>query len=157
MPVLLVREGASTISPASVLASTQTTHVVLVGGEAALGAPLKEWIEDVYGVATTRLSGADRYATATEVAEWALAAQRADAGFVGVATGSDWPDALAGAALAGSRSGVLLLARPTHLGDNTGAFLEWYARPESELRVFGGQAVVSPMIENQLRCALPEQ
>ena len=157
MPVLLARRTALTAPAAALLASAETTHAIFAGGAAALAPELERSVASAYGVATTRLAGADRYGTAAAVGEWALATRRADAGFMGVATGTGWPDALAGGPAAGARRGVLLMTRPAHLPGEVAAFLGRHARLETEVRLFGGEAVVSAVCENEIRRALPEQ
>lgn len=59
------------------------------------------------GFAFTRLSGADRYATAAAVATSTFSSAET----VVVATGEDFPDALAAAYLAGARNAAVLLVR----------------------------------------------
>ncbi|MGB4592180.1 MAG: cell wall-binding repeat-containing protein [Coriobacteriia bacterium] len=69
--------------------------------------------------------------------------------FVGVATGMDFPDALAAGAGVGARNGVLLLTQkdaPTA----TRVFVQAHEADVATLQVFGGPAVVSDGVLSDL-------
>lgn len=90
--------------------------------------------------------GADRYDTARRVAERSTApAGSARVTAVGLATGDNWPDALAGAAAMGNLRGPLLLTPSASLSPSVApavAAASSAGRPSSAL-VFGGPSVVS--------------
>ena len=90
--------------------------------------------------------GADRYDTARRVAErFTAPAGSARVTAVGLATGDNWPDALAGAAAMGNLRGPLLLTPSASLSGSVGpavAAASSAGRPSSAL-VFGGPTVVS--------------
>ena len=67
----------------------------------------------------------------------------------GFATGTNWPDALAGGALMGTLHGPLLLSPPTGLIAETAALLsaELFGA-DSKALVFGGSDVVSDSVLN---------
>jgi len=88
------------------------------------------------GPTMTRLAGVDRYATAVAVSQSTFPS---GASIAYLATGSDFPDALAAAAAAGGRGPVLLTA-PTGLPSSTGAELE--RLHPSKIVVVGGEAAV---------------
>ena len=62
----------------------------------------------------TRLGGSDRYDTSKKIAEFVLA-NGGSADKACIATGSNFPDALAGGALVGRNGSILLLADPGKL------------------------------------------
>ena len=93
-----------------------------------------------------RLSGADRYATAATISA-ATFTPRVPYAFV--ATGQNFPDALAGGALAAQLGSPLLLVRSSSIPDATRAELQ-RVRPD-EIYVFGGTAAVSDAVVAQLR------
>ncbi len=79
--------------------------VFLLGGTAALSDAVAEGVRDA-GFTPVRLSGPTRYETALAIAEEAAP----DPGFIVIATGNDFPDALIGGSLASAfRAGVLVL------------------------------------------------
>lgn len=86
-----------------------------------------------YGIAR-RISGSSRYGTAAKVSRtiwpmtdlwgsypWDATEPPYDPGCIIVASGENWPDALAGAAFASASDGVLLLTRKDSLPDETAA------------------------------------
>ncbi len=96
--------------------------------------------------AALRLSGASRFETSARVAAalWPEGAKT-----VLIATGSDYPDALAGGALAAARSAPLLLTPRDKLEDSVRQqLLAW--SPE-EILILGGEAAVSKSVERELR------
>ncbi len=105
------------------------------GGAAPTGGPDME-----------RLAGADRYSTAA-----AISASSFNPGVAVayVATGSNFPDALAAGAAAAARGGPVLLVTSTSLPSATVAELN-RLRPQT-IKVVGGSSVVSDGVLNALR------
>ncbi|HET6673337.1 MAG TPA: cell wall-binding repeat-containing protein [Agromyces sp.] len=145
-PVLLTRPDALPPSVGAELARLSPSVVWVVGGEAVVSATVIQSVQDaVPGVTVSRLAGDDRYGTASAVAgEFFDSAES-----VFVATGRDFPDALAaGPAAAGAGAPTLLVTATTVP-----------ASTESELRrmrpaavyVVGGPAVVSDAVMNRIR------
>lgn len=131
-------------------------RVLLVGGTAAIS-PTVEDVVRMKGYATTRLSGADRYATSVAVARDALS--RAPSGAVPVvfATGANYPDGLAAAALAARLGGIVLLVPPTDLDTatpGTVAFLEEHVERFDVGVIVGGPGAVSFEVEAGLEEAM---
>ncbi|OLE25280.1 MAG: hypothetical protein AUG49_11225 [Catenulispora sp. 13_1_20CM_3_70_7] len=115
------------------------THVYTVGGQAttAVAKAFPQW----KGL-TTPLSGADRFETAYLVATRSMFGPALHE--VGVATATNWPDALSGGALIGLRHGPLLLAGADGLSAQELSVLK--APGLGGIAVFGGTAVVSDPI-----------
>ncbi|MDQ0576544.1 cell wall-binding repeat-containing protein [Agromyces albus] len=100
-PVILVNGGLSTVDSGTktLLDELDIEKVVIAGGEPSVSAGLKKSIDELpFILESYRRNGADRFATSliTNQKSFPLA----DAAFL--ATGYSFPDALAGAALAGS-------------------------------------------------------
>lgn len=110
--------------------------VVAVGGVVVAPAAAADGV--------VRVAGADRAATAAAVADRWDAAD-----VVVVASGRDFPDALAGAALADAVDGPLLLVEPRALPAATAAEIERLGA--TEVIVLGGAAVVADEVLAQLR------
>ena len=104
----------------------------------------------VGATATTRLAGADRYATAA-----AVSAARFAAGveLVFVATGEDFPDALAGGPEAARAGAPVLLVTRDALPAVTAAELRRLA--PGGIVVLGGTAAVSSAVEQELAAIAP--
>lgn len=99
----------------------------------------------VADVQTQRLGGADRFATAAEVAREGHPA--ADTALI--ANGMNFPDALAGATLAGAVNAPILLVTPTSIPAATASALSDIG--VNDVVILGGPNAVSPQVEAQLR------
>ena len=91
---------------AAVRACPSVTGVVIVGGTGAVSADVEGQLA---GYSVERLAGPDRYATSALVAKWEME-RGMGVSHAAVATGANFPDALAGAALCGRNGSVLLLS-----------------------------------------------
>lgn len=93
-----------------------------------------------------RISGPDRYSTAAELSK---AAYPGGAANVMVATGQDFPDALAGSAAAGNFAMPLLLVQPNSIPGSTLAEID-RLNPQ-RIYVLGGPGVISEAVRIQLQ------
>ncbi len=105
-PVILVN-GASTVldTPTrTLLGALEVERVVIAGGTGVVSAGIESALRTLLGTANvTRLAGTDRYETAVAINDGRFTL----ASTVYFATGRDFPDALAGAALAGGQGAPL--------------------------------------------------
>jgi putative cell wall-binding protein len=140
-PVLIVEGRASALDDATaeVLGALPLERVTIVGGPAAVSEGLAD---DVSGIAPTqRYGGADRFevAAALNAAVFDFAPQAF------VATGADFPDALAGSAWAGRVRAPLYVTRPDCLP--AAALAAMRGQDVSSLTVLGGpRAVADPVL-----------
>jgi hypothetical protein len=98
-----------------------------------------------YGVSTDaaeRWAGAGRYDTMKAVADSAAARGWIDFEHVGIASGANFPDALAGAAEAGRAGGPVLLSLPYVMPDQAAAVLRGNAASVAAVRVYGSEAAL---------------
>ncbi len=136
-PVLLTRQDTLPSATRQELIRLAPQRVVVVGGESAISKAVFSAIDDATGPAdVTRWAGTDRYGTAARVA-----ADFGTADTVYVATGENYPDALAGAARAGALDGPVLLVRPDALPTATRAALA--SLDPIEIRALGGPTAIS--------------
>jgi len=147
--LLLSRPDRLSDAVAQEIRRLNPTRVVLLGGTAVLSDGLLKQVKAVVPSATTtRVFGADRYATSRSVAESSGASDSAL-----IATGSDFPDALSAAA-AGSaaRRPVLLVGAGATAAD--AATLATMAKlGVKKVTIVGGSGVVSEGVESSLRTA----
>jgi PKD repeat protein len=154
-PVLLVAPGSNNI-PSSTISALQTLHparIVVLGGSAVVSNTIKTKLK-AYATSglVTRESGADRYATAAAVA---TAEFTSPVHVAYIATGQNFPDALAGAAAAGSQHGPVLLIDSVHDTIPTATQNALTALHPAHIVVLGGTGVVSANIETQLAAFVP--
>jgi putative cell wall-binding protein len=93
-----------------------------------------------------RMAGVDRYATAATISSWHFAP---GVPVAYVATGRNFPDALAVGPVAGLQRGPVLLTDPSSIPDSTRSELA-RLRPQ-RIVVVGGEGVVSPGVVSQLQ------
>ena len=145
-PVLLVTSSNVPGATARELARLDPAQIVVVGGSSIVSQGV---IDQLRAYATTgtvrRLAGATRYATAAAISRDAFP-QNVPVAYV--ATGMNFPDALAGVAAAGSGGGPVLLTKPNELPAETAAELG-RLRPD-RIVVLGGTSVISGTVANAL-------
>lgn len=142
-PLLLTPGKVLSEQPAAALVQLGIEQVLLLGGPGAVSAEVEAQIKAL-GITVRRLSGVDRTATATAIADLAVDELGWPATHVTLARGDGFADALAGGPHGGAeRSPVLLTTSPTALGDVTRAWLQSRAATVTSIDVLGGTAAVS--------------
>ena len=147
-PILLanVRTGALYVPP-------QVTRAVILGSTAAVPASFEASLKDDLGDANvTRLGGINRYATAALVAQAGVAAGMRWNG-VGLAVGTNFPDALAAGPMLATQDSVLLLTRPDILSGEAYTKLSTNATTISSIFIFGDTNAVSAAVETAAKKA----
>jgi len=110
-----------------------------IGGPAAAAAPT-----------ATGIVGADRYATSAKVAQTFFEFPFT----LGIASGTNFPDALAGGATMGEGGGPLILTDPSNLSAATQTYLSSNKTVLSLIFVFGGTNAVSDNVLAQVSAAI---
>ncbi|WP_347350305.1 cell wall-binding repeat-containing protein [Intrasporangium sp.] len=147
-PVLLVRKDGVPKSVQTELARLRPTTIYVLGGTSAISSATAQKLGS-YATSVVRLSGSDRYATATAVSRrgWSSAST------VFLASGAGFADALSGGAAAAHEGVPLLLTQPSRL---TGTTRTELARLKpSRVYVLGGTGAVSDAALSGVRSALP--
>jgi len=141
-PILLSRSDSIPGFTQEALDELGITNTVVVGGIAVISDGVKNVLPDA-----ERVAGTDRYLTAEELAKKYLAQEEEQ---IYIATGINFPDALAGGVLAAkNNSGVLLVpGTATQLREHTADFI--ISRNFESAAIFGGIGAVSEGIENAL-------
>lgn len=151
-PLLLVRTDSVPPVVADELKRLAPTEVVVAGGSGVVSDGVVAEIEAlVPGVSVERAQGPERYSTAA-----ALSASAFEPGVpvAYVATGLDFPDALAAGAAGAHFGGPVLLTKGTTL--DAAAAAELGRLQPQRIVVVGGTSVVSTTAEEQLRALAPE-
>jgi glucose/arabinose dehydrogenase/putative cell wall-binding protein len=149
-PVLLV-------TPSSIPAVTRTEilrlapqRIVVLGGTGAISASVEANLDALAPGGASRLAGADRYETAAVVSRSTFGA---GVPVAYIATGINYPDALAAVPAAGVERGPILLTRPGAIPAATRAEL-LRLRP-GRIVVLGGTAAISAEVATQLQSYTP--
>lgn len=145
--VLLTRPTSLPDAVEGALTTHVYDHALAAGGTAAVSeAVYAEVASLIPADDIERAFGADRYATAAAVADWAWRAEFGGGEFIGLATGDNFPDALSGGAACGYERGVLLLTRAGALDAGAAAFMTDHVIALRQISVFGGSGVISGQV-----------
>lgn len=157
-PILLVRPDALPGVTADVIDDLDIQWAYVVGGEGAISDSVKSAIDVKLvangGAASERWAGLTRYETARIVAEKGVEEGFASWSHVGIATGENFPDALAGGVAAGSSYGVIALTGTTALPTFTYQMLEANTSKIMTCDVYGGPGAVSLTVRTAIADAL---
>jgi putative cell wall-binding protein len=144
-PLLLVRPDSVPEAVQQYLARVRPGSIVVLGGERAVSAAVERELGTYVTERVVRIAGGDRFATAAAIARVA--------GFDGtqivVATGMNFPDALAGTPLAIHQGAPIVLVGGEQIPRGT---LEIVGQVQpGAMTILGGQAAVSGLVVEQLQ------
>jgi len=140
-PLLLTRGDRLPEPTATALVELGVERVTLLGGPAAISRSVEGTLSAL-GLEVRRIAGAERYATATAIAE--AVADEPALERVFLTAGRDFPDALAAAAPAGAMGAPVLLTESAALPEATASYLA--GRDVDEVVVVGGTSAVAEAV-----------
>lgn len=144
-PLLLTTAGSLPAPTAAELGRLRPGRIVVLGGVGAVSNNVITQLNSYTSGGVTRLYGADRYATAAAISR---ATFPSGAGVVYLATGANYPDALAAGAAAARANAPILLTSTSSLPGATAAELS--RLHPSQIIVMGGTGAVSDGVVGQL-------
>jgi putative cell wall-binding protein len=131
--------------------------ILIVGGEAAVPSVIKVQLGYAWNNTTmfSRLGGANRYETSLLIANFAIGASNAlDYDNLSIASGNNFPDALAGGPLMAMKGSVLLLVADTPEGrSGINALIATHKQEIGKGYVFGGTSAISEALARDFRQA----
>ncbi len=146
-PILLTHSDHLPADTAATLDDLDVTHVTIVGGRNAVSKEVVAELSDL-GLNVQRVAGADRYETSRDVADLAVRSG-VDVSRVWLATGRNFPDALAAGPAVAAGDDLLLLVDGQDV-DRSPATRDWLADHADDLsvvRLVGGTGVISSSVE----------
>jgi SpoIID/LytB domain protein len=144
-PVLLVPPTGSIPAPvAAELKRLQPKAITILGGTASVSTSIEKALK-AFSPTVGRWAGANRYATAAVVGQQKVFSPVST---VYIATGENYPDALAGAAAAGMKGAPILTVAARSLPSATASALK--ALKPTRIVVLGGTASISGDVLQQL-------
>jgi putative cell wall-binding protein len=135
-------QGANA-SLVALMKAAGVTDAILLGGANVVSDLIRAELGPTY---ETRLYGPNRYDTAVAVASYGVANAGLSWDKVAIATGENFPDALAGGVLQGLDGSVLLLTPTLSLNANVAATLTANKALITEVRFLGSTAAVSQTV-----------
>jgi putative cell wall-binding protein len=151
-PLLLTSGDALPGNVAAELQRLQVGDVYVVGGANSVSDAVVAQIEAL-GATVHRVGGADRYAASRALAADAFG--DSGSGLVYVATGANFPDALAAGGAAGHAGAPVLLVNGSATGLDQETKEQLAALGTSQIKIAGGPASVSPGIQADLEAIAP--
>ena len=144
-PLLLVSGSAVPSATAAELDRLNPQRIYVLGGTAVISQGVASALDAYTTGSVTRLAGADRYATAQAIvrAFWTKSVRAY------VASGQNFPDALAGGAVAGKNGVPMLLSAASSVPLETGQ-VALRLSPRT-LTMLGGTAALSAAVETRLK------
>lgn len=146
-PILLVQKDGISDAVSQALAALKPGKVYIIGLEGAISPAVESQAAQITGLTTeniVRIGGADRYATSLAVAEYFNLGSQT----ICVATGNNFPDALAGSVYTAKQKAPIILT-DSMLPAQAADYVEF--RKPAETAIFGGETVVGKDIEQMFR------
>lgn len=140
-PLLLVKKDSIPASVAAELVRLKPSRIVVQGGAAAVSDAVFSQLSGYASGGISRNNGTDRYDTAIRTAQ----AYTGVGGYVIIATGRDFPDALSAGSLFGSYAGPILLTVPGQ-GLSAAAKAELQRLAPARVFVLGGSKAVADQV-----------
>ena len=156
MPILLTRTTALPPDTVKAIEDVGATEAIVVGSDKVVATTVYNQLGTTGSIASRdRWFGANRYETARAVANEAVAVGLGAWQYTGIATGQNFPDALAGGAAAGAAGGVLLLTDPVVLSPAAKAAIEANRAKIFGIHIFGSDKAVSTPVRNAIDALWP--
>lgn len=145
-PLLLTAGSALPAATATELTRLAPAHVLILGGESVVSAAVETSVRAIVPD-TVRIAGADRYSTSIAAVRAAFPDGATEAF---VATGSNFPDALTGGALAAIRSAPLIIVPGTNTVPPADVVQLLDDLGTTSVTVLGGEGAVSASLASGL-------
>lgn len=150
-PVYLSGPGGLSAATLQAMADSGVSGALVLGGPAVVPSAVESELAGLYGDdAVTRLSGANRYGTAAQVAEYAVTEQGMSWDAAALVRGDDFADALSGGPLQGVENSVILLTHPSALAPEAEAVLGRNRDLIDRLRYLGGIGAVTQVVRDRV-------
>jgi len=150
-PILLTQKTKLPSATIGELKRLKPKKIVVVGGTGVVSAAVQDALKSYTTGEVSRLAGADRYSTGGAISKDAF---KPGVPVAYVATGANFPDALAGGAAGAFKDGPVLLVAGATIPKATAAELT-RLKPKSII-VLGGTAVVPKTVQTALGAYLPK-
>jgi len=158
-PIVLTRSGTLPTASTQIISGLRppggTLDLYVAGGTGVVSNAVAGRAHILAGGSLARFGGANRYDTSLMIAEHAVVHGWAQARTLAIASGATFPDALAGASIAGRHAAPLLLTTPTALSDQVMDYLKSKDFLIQECIVFGGTGAISESTWRTLNNGLP--
>jgi putative cell wall-binding protein len=153
-PIFLAPATGMTPSTLATMNDIGVTDVLILGGTGVVSQIIEDGFAARVAGDVTRLAGPTRYETAVEVASYGADEAGLRWNGVALATGENFPDALAGGPLQGRARSVMLLTHTSFLTPATGSALQDEARNIATVRFLGGPGAITQDVRDDVKAIL---
>ncbi|TWH57208.1 putative cell wall-binding protein [Desulfitobacterium sp. LBE] len=146
-PILLVEKNGISEGVKNKLAQIKPIKVYIIGLEGVISQQVEDEVAQLTSLKQeniVRIGGVDRYQTSLAVAKYFNLSGKN----IGIATGNNFPDALAGSVYAANHNAPILLLNDT-IPNDVIDYLK--SREMTGATIFGGEAVINAEIEQKLK------
>ncbi|MGB4593482.1 MAG: cell wall-binding repeat-containing protein [Coriobacteriia bacterium] len=153
-PIYLSGPGALTPSVRMAMIDNGSNHGYIIGGTSALASAVATELNTAPFIGFSRHAGSNRYSTSALIAQVGFDGMGMLWSRPAIATGENFPDALAGGVLQGSDCSVLLLTPTASLDASAAAALAANKDSIYQIRFLGGTSAVSTSVRNSATALL---
>ena len=148
-PIYLSDPGAYPSVLAAQMKADGVKRVILLGGEGTVSADYEEAMQSTIGDAI-RLGGRDRYATGLLIAQYGVEHAGLTWDAMAIATGQNFPDALAGGILGSTRGTVILLTPSAYLHSEVEGLIREVRDEMGTVHYLGKTGAVSTAVRDKV-------
>jgi putative cell wall-binding protein len=152
-PILLVQKDGMSNAVKEMIAESKPSKVYIVGLQGVISAEVENQVAQITSLDQAnivRIGGIDRYETSLEVAKYFNLSGRN----ICLATGNNFPDALAGSVFAANSNAPIILV-DANLSANAKAYFE--SREMTGVTIFGGEGAMSKEVEQELSIIMEQK
>ena len=154
-PILLSAPAGLSAETSSAIDAIGVTRALVLGSEAALASRVSSDLASIVGEENVvRLAGVNRYTTATSIIGFCLPESSLGYGGLAIATGQDFPDALAGGVMAARMGTFLGLTHTSYLHPDLAQMLLDHAGEVGSPHILGSETVILPIVRESIALAL---
>ncbi len=153
-PILLTMPTSLPAKTKTFVATRSFTSVLVAGSTAAVSDSVANQLASAGHMSLVRVGGANRYETSAMIAEYGVGKSWGTFKLVGLATGTNFPDALTGGVAVGKNTGVLMVTTPDTLHPLIRGQFETNKSSVFRVQLFGGAVALSENVANQVKLIL---
>lgn len=154
-PVLLIGKAGVDSALRATITALGITDIEIVGSTASVSTSVQTALDGISGVSVERVASAtDKYTMTVAFADHAVSEEGFTFDYVGIATGDNFPDALAAGPALGETRSVMLLTPTTYLDSRVRTSLEDHYASALHVRFLGGLPAVSQAVRNAVIATL---
>lgn len=153
-PIYLADPGAAPSELATQMKADGVTDAILLGGTAVVSNSYQSKLSSTLSGSAIRLAGNNRYATGVAIAIYGVDSAGLAWDGLALATGENFPDALAGGVLCARRGSVMLLTDGASLSSPVDAVLEDNRDMIGDVYYLGGNGAISQAVRSTVASML---